>query len=263
MTGYIFDIKRYATHDGPGIRTTTFLSGCPLRCAWCHNPEGLGLPAENTGREASPPVLRGVERGFTGKVTVDQVRDELVRDRVFYESSGGGVTFSGGEPLMQADFLAALLTACKAEELHTAVDTSGCAPWETIDAIREQVDLFLFDIKLIDDEQHVARTGCSNRAILANLVKLSRSGAHVTARFPVVPGITATDKNVEDVLRFLTGETGVRTISLLPYHAFAAAKYKRLDLPFALEGVPPPTETELAQLSKVFESNGFTVSTGG
>jgi pyruvate formate lyase activating enzyme len=224
-SGLIFDIKKYSIHDGPGIRTTLFLKGCPLACAWCHNPESQSSKPEMIFREqrcircgvcltacprraitwngdgpltdwaacqpcdACVTACYAEARERIGReMTVAQALAEIERDRAFYDESGGGVTFSGGEPLMQSDFLAALLHACKAQDLHTAVDTCGFAAWETLDKVRGEVDLFLYDLKLMDDARHRAFTGVSNAPILANLQALSRLGHNLLIRIPLVPG---------------------------------------------------------------------------
>ncbi|MBD3226410.1 MAG: radical SAM protein, partial [Caldithrix sp.] len=182
MKGIVFDLKKYAIHDGPGIRTTVFLKGCPLDCWWCHNPESRASQPESQGdfRQRRAVDLLYTEEGLIGKeLTVAQVLSEVQKDQVFYEESGGGVTFSGGEPLIQAKFLKALLEAHQKAGLHTAVDTSGYAPYETFAGINANVDLYLYDLKLMDDTLHQKYIGVSNRLILQNLKKLIAAGQPV------------------------------------------------------------------------------------
>ena len=184
MKGVIFDIKRFAVHDGPGIRTTVFLQGCPLGCWWCHNPEGQRNNAGN-------------------KVSVAEVMDEVIKDSIFYEESNGGVTFSGGEPLHQSGFLSELLKGCKKEGFHTCVDTSGYATKESIDLIMDDTDLFLFDLKHTDDTVHRKYTGVSNSCIIDNLKYLAGKKKEIILRFPVIPGINDSTDNISEMLKLL------------------------------------------------------------
>jgi pyruvate formate lyase activating enzyme len=261
--GYIFDIKRYATHDGPGIRTTVFLSGCPLRCWWCHNPEGMFLPVNGPGTDLRAPAGRGVERGFVGKVSVDQVMEEVEKDVVYYDQSGGGTTFSGGEPFMQPDFLQALLRACRDQTIHTAVDTSGFVAPAILENLAVDTKLFLYDVKFIDDELHQKYTGVSNREILANLTRLDEWDANVILRIPLVPGITVTRENIDNIIGFLLSNVSYRQVSLLPYHQTADAKYERLNLENKMAGIDGPTAEEIDGIRKLFEDSGFKVKVGG
>ena len=260
--GDIFDVKRYSVHDGPGIRTTVFLTGCPLSCWWCHNPEGLRCPADG-GPAQEPLESEGIERGFAGTVTVSTVMEEVLRDRVYYDQSGGGVTFSGGEPLMQPGFLVALLEASRRQGLHTAVDTSGFANDAVIRSVMPLVDVFLFDLKLMDDALHRRHMGVSNDPILGNLRLLGGSASTVQLRLPVIPGITDTQANLDAVARFALEHTKCRRISLLPYHRTAEAKYARLSLENRMQGTKPPSGERLEEVRRHFERNGFEVRIGG
>jgi pyruvate formate lyase activating enzyme len=263
VPGIIFDIKRYAIHDGPGIRTTIFLKGCPLRCCWCHNPEGLRPGIEKTmayGDENFPKQVRVVGENRT----VQSVMDEITRDVLFFDESGGGVTFSGGEPLLQPEFLRALLFHCQKSGIHTAVDTSGYATYDIIDRIIDMVDLFLYDVKFVDPGLHKKYTGKDNRLILSNLKEIDRLSRSTIIRFPVVPGITDTKKNVTQVSQFLSTLKNTREIAFLPYHNLAANKYQRLNI----ENRMKPTselfpEQSLAGITRHFESLGFRVNRGG
>ena len=264
VTGRIFDIKRFAVHDGPGIRTVLFLKGCPLKCVWCHNPEGLTAKKEcafypfkclNCGFCAdlcSANIMRDGQHIFLreqcdgcgkcrdicpgkalfpyGKdVTPEEILPALLEDREFYEQSGGGVTLSGGECLLQPAFSKALLSLLKKEGIHTCVDTSGAIPQKNLEAVMEFTDLFLFDVKAIDENVHLACTGKSNRKILENLAFLTKSGKMCEIRTPVVPGFN--DGEVEKIKEFLKGLPNITAHKLLPYHDLARSKYQSLGLP--------------------------------
>ena len=200
QTGIIFNIQRFAIHDGPGIRTTVFFKGCPLRCWWCHNPESHKiLPEKFDGCN----LRRGFDHSFSmskdeiGKeISVDELMSEIVKDRVFYEESGGGVTFSGGEPLMQDKFLIESLKKCNTLGIHSAVDTSGYTSEGVIDRVSNYADLFLYDLKLMNDDVHQKYTGVSNQIILKNLIELDQLGKKIVIRIPIVPEITDTNENL-------------------------------------------------------------------
>ena len=219
ILGIIFDIKRFAIHDGPGIRTTVFLKGCPLRCAWCHNPESIEQNPRIVGK-----VLKLNGRSFTKEETIgyeistDKLYVELEKERTFMEESGGGVTFSGGEPLMQHDFLMEMLRICKKNGMHTTLDTSLYAPWEKIEAVSEFTDLFLVDLKLMDSEAHRKYTGVDNNLILENIRKLSALDVSITIRIPLIPEVTATADNIRQTISFLQSLNGIRNVDLLPFH---------------------------------------------
>jgi len=256
-TGFIFDIKRYAIHDGPGIRTTVFLKGCPLDCWWCHNPEGGGCISD-WGAKDDP------ERYLSGRaISVAVVMDEVCRDTVFYDQSGGGVTFSGGEPMMQIDFLHRLLSGCREKGIRTALDTCGYAPPEDFEKIADLVDLFLYDIKLIDDDLHRKYTGVSNRLILGNLNLLSGNGNHIIARLPLIPGITDTEENVIAVAEYMKGNRVLREISLLPYNELGRDKFRRFHLPDRLHNLPKRGAGHVERLTDLFHERGIVVGIGG
>jgi pyruvate formate lyase activating enzyme len=239
MKGVIFDIKRFAVHDGPGIRTTVFLKGCPLRCAWCHNPESQGFGVETfEGRVGTLHVGR--------RVTVDEMAAEIERDVVFFDESGGGVTFSGGEPLAQPEFLMALLDRCGELAVHRAVDTSGYAPREALLAVAERTDLFLYDLKPVDAASHLAHTGVGVELIHENLRALCETGAAIQLRVPVIPGMTDTPGNLAELKRFITSLPRELPVKLLAYHRAAMDKYPRFGMEPPLPDVPEPTAAEIA-----------------
>jgi len=266
--GVIFDLKKYAIHDGPGIRTTVFFKGCPLVCWWCHNPEGrspepeeLGGSGEGTGRRyVGDPGREGVI-GY--EVTVGDLAREIEKDRIFYDQSGGGVTCSGGEPFMQIEFLAELLSVSRDKGIGTAIDTSGYVPWESFERVLGRVDLFLYDIKLMDGGLHEKYTGVPNRLILDNMEKLSRAGAAILPRIPLIPGVTDTDENLVAVIRFLSGLEGINEVSLLPYNKIAEDKFRRFGVVSRLGELSMQTESELAAIGRRFEKSGYRVRFGG
>lgn len=265
MKGILFDIKRFAVHDGPGIRVTAFLKGCPLACRWCHNPESIS-PTVCT-------VLKTVrigEQTFTEDETVgynitpEDLIKEFRKEQVFMEESGGGVTFSGGEPLMQPEFLAASLQLCKKENFHTAVDTSGFASWKNMEEIIPYTDLFLYDIKSINDEIHKKYTSVSNKLILENLSRLLQDGQHVRIRMPMIPQITNTPENIEQTIAFLKSMPApVEGIDLLPYHNTGLHKYARFQINNQLKEIPSMTKTALTETKHLFDSAGFITGIGG
>jgi pyruvate formate lyase activating enzyme len=197
------------------------------------------------------------------QVAVPDLMQEIEQDIVFYDQSGGGVTISGGEPLMQPRFLLALLQACREAEIHTVLDTCGFAPWETLDAVRGYVDLFLYDMKPMDDEQHREFTGVSNQIILDNVQVLSQLGHDIVLRVPVIPGITDGDDNIQRLATFAAGLPRLQGIDLLPYHAIAADKYRRLGKEYAMIGIQPPTRETLARIQHILVAQGLQVRTGG
>ena len=260
QTGVIFRIKKYALHDGPGIRTTVFLKGCPLRCPWCHNPEGLATEPE-TMVPVGQASTSGEMIGHT--VTAGQVMAEIRKDVIFYDESAGGATFSGGEPLMQPLFLAALLDGCRAESIHTTVDTSGFARSETMAAIVKKADLILFDLKLMDDTAHRQYTGVSNDRILKNLAMAAASGTPVRIRVPLIPGITGTQENAEQTAHHIRSLGAVNAIDLLPFHPTADNKYRRLGKANPMAGIPAPTAEAVSAVKTIFQTHGFDVTIGG
>lgn len=246
----IFNISRYAIHDGPGIRVTFFLCGCPLRCWWCHNPESFLLPAASTDAAV---------RHMSPREVVAEIEKEII----FIDESGGGVTFSGGEPLMQFEFLRDVLDLCQRREIHTAVDTTGYAKPERFRQIAERANLFLYDLKLMNDAAHQEYTGVSNQLVLSNLRMLADMQKPTIIRFPVIPGVTDTRENVEAMLAFLAGLSNLRDICLLPYHATAAGKYERLGMHNRMIDTVSPSPEAMESLRLFFHNQGYHVKIGG
>ncbi|KPL06975.1 hypothetical protein AMJ85_09940 [candidate division BRC1 bacterium SM23_51] len=263
--GIIFDIKRYAIHDGPGIRVTVFLKGCPLRCLWCHNPEGQSPEPETMIPRASgeSPSFNSEDEKAGRVMTVNEVMAEIEKDILFLDQSGGGATFSGGEPLMQPGFLTSLLQACREKDIHTVVDTCGYAPSDVFNSIAANVDLFLFDLKLLDDAEHENYTGASNRPILQNLTQLDEMGKRVIIRFPVVPQVTDTEENITNVVSFLSSLRTMRDVALLPYHNLGGQKYERLRRKDGMQGMESPASEGISRIQSLFESQGLRVTIGG
>ena len=271
VTGRVFDIQRFSTHDGPGIRTTVFLKGCPLCCAWCHNPEGIsprpqlsftpgkcggcGECARVCGRQAHTigivdgVVVHTLDRTrcqacglcaeacdagcleMVGReMNVGQVMDEVLADRVFYRRSGGGLTVSGGEPLMQTDFTAALLQAAREHGLHCCVQTCGSVNWERLQRVLPLVDLFLYDYKETDAARHQQFTGHSNDLILRNLRRLHDEGAEVCLHCPIVPGFNDTEEHIAGIAALAQSMPRLRGVRILPYHALGGGKLERFGL---------------------------------
>jgi pyruvate formate lyase activating enzyme len=292
VTGRVFDVQRFSVHDGPGIRTTVFLKGCPARCLWCHNPESQSFAPEllvvetrcvscGTCRSVcphgAPPPGSGLctacgacvdacpagARRLAGReTTVGEVMEDVLRDRVFYEESGGGVTFSGGEPLAQPEFLRSLLEACRHAGIPTAVDTCGFAPRERLLAVAPLVDLFLFDVKLVDDARHRDLTGLPVAPILENLQALAAVHGDVWIRIPVVPGRTDAEADLAATATLVAGLPGARQVSLLPYHSTGAAKARRLGRDYPLDALAPPSPERLDALAALFREHGLAVRIG-
>lgn len=299
-SGLIFDIRRYGVHDGPGIRTTVFLKGCPMGCWWCHNPESQSadpvvifretrcahcgeclkacpngaiswennLPVTNlaicthcgTCAEACPTQAREL----LGRLwPVSDVMAIIRRDVAFYDESNGGITLSGGEPLYQPAFTAALLHACKAEDIHTALDTCGFSPWNILDDLRTDVDLFLYDIKLMDDSLHRQYTGVSNHLILDNLRRLADLGHNIKLRVPLIHGITDAEDNISAIVELAQSLPNILGVDLLPYHDAGRLKYLRLGMEYPLPISPTLDEERLANLMKIFIGNHIETRIGG
>lgn len=288
MTGTIFEIKRFAVHDGDGVRTTVFLKGCSLKCVWCHNPEGIGFKPQLSyirnkcigcgecvgvcsagahimddgghifdrtkciGCGKCEEVCLGEALKLYGKkVTVKELMPTLLADRDFYESSGGGVTLSGGECLMQADFCRELLMALKNEGIHTAVDTCGQIPREAIDKVMPYTDIFLYDLKAYDPAVHEKCTAHTNELILENLRYIDDCGKKIEIRIPYVPEFNSEEiEKIGELLGTLKNLTKVR---VLPYHNYAGSKYDALDMANTLPEVELPTKEDVAAAEAVID----------
>ena len=256
----IFDVQRASTHDGPGLRTTVFFKGCNLRCLWCHNPEswcaepqmqfikdrctGCGLCDEGCLFGARTLVGRGM--------CAREVVDKVSIDAPFYASSGGGVTFSGGEPMLRAEFLADVLERCRDLGIHTAVDTAGDVPWALFEAVMPLVNLFLFDIKCDDEALHMKVTGVRNGRIKENLLRLIAAGKSVTVRVPVIPGINDSGSELLAMAAFLR-EAHPEKVELLPYHKLGARKYEMLGMEDQTAHISPLSDAELAHIRRAYQ----------
>lgn len=320
----IFNIQRFSLHDGPGIRTTVFFKSCPLRCKWCHNPEGLsnkieilynrdkcGLCGECIKRcpKSAIHIKDGVivtdmekcslcgectyycvngSREIAGKkYSVDELMNAILKDRVFYEESGGGITLSGGEPVVQIDFIEELLIKLKLENIHTAVDTSGIMTFECYERIHKYVDLFLYDIKLVDEDKHRNFTGLSNDIIINNLKKLSdlykikakeKSDTNITTnnlnskkinsqtginiRLPIIEGVNAEDAHIDKLIELIK-DLGIKDINLLPYHNISEHKYKKLNMKYEGSNMSVPSDEKMLRFKTRLEREGYIVKIGG
>jgi len=298
-SGTIINIQKYSIHDGPGIRTTVFFKGCPLNCWWCHNPEsqnpspeimffkerctGCGSCAKKCPSKAielleAYPVVNESNCTLCGKcsdfclsnarelvgkdITVKNLMSEIIKDEVFYEESNGGVTFSGGEPLMHADYLNNVLMLCKDKGIHTTVDTSGYAVWEQFEKIVDNVDLFLFDIKHMNNEKHLEYIGASNFVILENVKKLSQRGCNINIRMPIIAGVNDDDENIDASINFLA-KLNIIQVNLLPYHKMGMDKYRRLNKEYRLSGFEKPKDEVIDMIAEKFKNAGIKIKIGG
>ncbi len=278
--GRIFNIQRFSLQDGPGLRTTVFLKGCPLACAWCHNPESQSIDRELVtmeGRCIACGSCHGVSepeacvdacptgaRQLLGRdLSVEDLVGEVLRDRLFFDESGGGVTLSGGEPLSQALFVLQALADLRRRGIHTALDTCGLGRRRDLLAAAALTDLVLFDLKHMNDAQHRAWTGTGNAGILANLEALGRVHGQIWIRVPVIPGVNDDAANLEATARFVARVPGVRRLDLLPYHSTGAAKFRRLGREYHLEQIPLPAPEHMAGLADLFRAHGIAVTVGG
>jgi pyruvate formate lyase activating enzyme len=297
VTGWVFNVMRYSLHDGPGLRTTVFLKGCPLECAWCHNPEsqefgpslmlnqdrcrrcgdcvpacpehGIADPAEGLKHTSQcihcakcvAACLAGARQMAGRRVTVDELAAEVERDAVLFDESGGGVTLSGGEPLAQPDFAEAFLAECRARGIHTVLDTCGYAPRETFDRVAAQADLVFFDLKVMDSRRHAEYTGRDNGAILGNLRALAATDKPVLVRVPLVPKVNDSEIELEAMADLLQ-ECGLRRLHLLPYHAIGREKYTRLGWPERAIAFQTPDGDDMERAAALLRRRGLEVTRG-
>lgn len=293
--GLIFNIQRFSLHDGPGIRTTVFFKGCPLQCQWCQNPEGISsipvlfcyrdrclacqacreqCPAEAISIEPSGPVIdrnrctlclkctsvcpvEAIQAAGT-EITVPELTGEILKDRLVFEESGGGVTFSGGEPLMQPEFLSAMLKALKKENIHIAVETSGYASWPLLKRISEWTDLFLYDLKIIDPELSTKYTGASSVLSKNNLKQLIKYGSNVQIRMPLIPSVNDSSESLIRTAEFLK-QCGVTELEFIPYHDFGRAKYDHLNLEYLSANILVSSSEQLFDIYTAMEQNGIKI----
>ncbi|MFO7616009.1 MAG: glycyl-radical enzyme activating protein [Bacteroidales bacterium] len=300
-SGLIFDIKPYSINDGPGIRITLFLKGCPLNCLWCHNPEsispkvqkmysksrciGCGSCVESCPQNALKLTPDGIVTDFercdlcgicadvcptramemSGRpASVEEIMKIFRRERTTMDQSAGGITISGGEPLLQPEFLIELLDACGREGFHRAVDTAGFVRTETLLEVARRTDLFLYDLKLMDPEMHRRFTGVSNEKILDNLQVLAATGANINIRIPLIRGVNADPDELGRMARFIASLPGERRlVSLLPYHNIAMNKYNKLGQEFDFTGLDEPSSQEIETAIRIFAAEGLTATVGG
>ena len=287
-TGFVFNVQRFSVHDGPGLRTTVFMKGCPLACSWCHNPESQQLSpsfvrlqhhcmrcGHCTDEELENPVVSGRDEGDveacpTGALQMVGARMDasalvrsVLRDRIFFDESGGGVTISGGEPLVQAPFVTEVLRRLQYEGVHTALDTCGFGPWDHLRDTAQHADLVLYDLKLMDNARHEAATGVSNEPILRNLLALAAMHPNVWIRIPVIPAVNDDDDNIVATADFLRAIPGIRRVDLLPYHPSGEAKFARLGKRYALHGTATPSPHQLNAIAGRFLAHGLMTTIGG
>lgn len=264
-TGVIFDIKKYAIHDGPGIRTTVFLKGCPLNCWWCHNPESQKVDPEEilVRRKVANEEYEEKNELIGRKISPFELMKEIEKDLLFYDESGGGVTFSGGEPFMQTEFLHEMLKKCRAKDIHTAVDTSGHTSFSNIERVIGHVNLFLYDLKVMDENLHVKYTGVTNRIIHNNIKALAKLTSKFRIRIPLIPGVTDTKSNLEKVSQFLTTLDNVPQIDVLPYNEICEGKYERFQQKYELGKLEVQNNEKLEDISKFLVKEGFKVKLRG
>lgn len=256
VKGRIFDIQKFSIHDGPGIRTIVFLKGCLLRCRWCCNPESQEF-------ELQDMMVRGKNKRIGRDVTVLEVMEDILKDRPYYRRSGGGITLSGGEILCQPEFATALLQACKENGLHTAIESTACAKFETIQKLLPYLDLYLMDIKHMDSAKHKVYTNQPNELILENARKLADSGVNLIIRVPVVPTFNDLPEEILAIAQFAKSLTGVSQLHLLPYHRLGQDKYDGLNREYSLAHLEPPSNETMNQLLEIASQTGLTCQIGG
>jgi pyruvate formate lyase activating enzyme len=257
VTGRIFDIQRFSVHDGPGIRTIVFFKGCYLRCRWCCNPESQSYEFEEM-------TLGGKTKTVGRDVTVGEVLETVREDRAYYEMSGGGLTLSGGEATAQPDFAEALLSAARAEGIHTAIETTAFAPKSVLARLLPHLDLVMMDVKHMDSKKHEEYTGRPNEEILENARFVAERARELIVRVPVIPTFNDTEEEIRAIARFANSLPGVRRLHLLPYHRLGQDKYKGLGREYLMEGeelIPPEKMNRLLRVAE--EASGLLCQIGG
>jgi pyruvate formate lyase activating enzyme len=265
MKGLIFSVKKYCVHRGPGIRVTFFFKGCPLRCLLCHNPEGISPHPQKIGQVRKIGEKEFIHEEQAGKYySVEVVIAVLEKERIFAEKSGGGVTFSGGEPLMQPVFLLECLKACRQMGYNTTIDTSGYSSENDFLSVIPFTDLFLFDIKHLNNIRHQELTGAPNTTILSNLHLLLEHGCHVMVRFPVIPHLNDDIAHLEKLRKYLMEfDNGIEKLCLLPFHTTGASKYRRMGVPYLMDDTESPTPERMRELKNFFAEAGLETRIGG
>ncbi|MBQ2721082.1 MAG: glycyl-radical enzyme activating protein [Clostridia bacterium] len=275
MNGLIFDIQRFSVHDGPGIRTTVFMKGCPLRCKWCHNPEGLNAGIQlqffdekcigcgscgnraNISDAEKCPAEALVKCGR--EIDEDELIRELLKDRDFY-GNNGGVTFSGGECMLQADFVASVLKKIKSLGISTAIDTSGYVPWASFEKTLDCCELYLYDIKCFTSSVHKEYTGVDNMLIIDNIKRLSEAGKSIWIRVPVIPDFNNNEDEMTAIAELAASLKTVEQVTLMPYHTLGASKYKTLGLEYPYDTNKKITEEEMDSFRKIFIKRNITLA---
>jgi len=273
MKGLVFNIQRYSLHDGGGIRTIVFFKGCPLRCPWCCNPESISFKIEKVKIESKcihckrcsfdvDECPSGAINEFGKYMTVEEVVKEVMKDRIFYQTSKGGVTLSGGEVLSQAPFAKELLRELKSMGIHTAIETSGQGKTETLIDLANYLDLVLFDLKIMDENRSKEILGADIRLIKRNFKALVEGGKRVIPRVPLIPGYTMDDKNIEEIIGFVKG-LNLKEIHILPFHHYGSNKYEYLHKEYKLQNIPVPSDELIEKVKNRMEKEGLIVSIGG
>ena len=274
-TAVIFNVMRYSIHDGPGIRTTIFFKGCPMSCKWCHNPESIDPQPASVfnankciscgycrDKESAKSCPTGAREIIGYEITVPELMKEINRDRLFYEQSGGGVTFSGGEPFFHKTFLLSILEACSKDYINTAIDTSGFCDTTSIMQAAETVNYFLYDIKFIDNAKHEKYCGVSNDIVLKNLRCLSETKVKLLLRIPVIPSINDDMQEMKAIFEFIKDFKNINMVHLLPYHNIQTDKYKKIGKQYALSEISSDESRNMNEIKNLF-STEFQTRIGG